>query len=132
MLIEISISTHSRIQMISIQDEVDSIVRESGVQEGVCLVWVPHTTAALTVNENADPAVVRDILYTTSKTFPVDDHFHHIEGNSDAHIKSSLFGPSMNLIVSKGRLVLGRWQSIYFCEFDGPRERQFFVKVSGD
>ena len=115
--------------MISINQEVKSAVTESGVHAGICLIWVPHTTAGVTVNENADPAVVRDILYSTGKTFPVDNHFHHLEGNSDAHIKSSIFGPSLSLIVAEGCLVLGTWQSIYFCEFDGPRKRRYFIKV---
>jgi secondary thiamine-phosphate synthase enzyme len=132
MLKEFVLETHTRIQMIPIDDEVESAVRESGIREGTCLVWVPHTTAGVTVNENADPSVVRDILHSTGKTFPVDDRFHHMEGNSDAHIKSSLFGPSLNLIVTEGRLLLGTWQSVYFCEFDGPRKRRFHVKVTED
>jgi secondary thiamine-phosphate synthase enzyme len=129
MLKELSITTHSRIQMIPIDGEVEAVIRESGVEEGFCLIWIPHTTAGVTINENADPAVVRDILYATGKAFPVVDHFHHVEGNSDAHIKSSLFGPSLSLIVTGARLILGTWQSIYFCEFDGPRKRHYFVKV---
>jgi secondary thiamine-phosphate synthase enzyme len=129
MLKEINIETHNRIQMIPIIGEVESVVAESGIREGTCLVWVPHTTAAVTINENADPTVIRDILHSTGKVFPLDDHFHHMEGNSDAHIKSSLFGASLNLIVSEGRLLLGTWQSVYFCEFDGPRSRHYFVKV---
>ncbi len=129
MLKEINIETHNRIQMIPITGEVESVVAESKVREGTCLVWVPHTTAAVTINENADPTVIRDILHTTGKVFPLDDHFHHLEGNSDAHIKSSLFGPSLSLIVTGGRLLLGTWQSLYFCEFDGPRTRHYFVKV---
>jgi secondary thiamine-phosphate synthase enzyme len=130
MLKEVVISTHNRIQMIPINGEVETVIQESGVKEGFCLIWIPHTTAGVTVNENADPAVVRDILFATGKVFPVDDHFHHVEGNSDAHIKSSLFGPSLSLIVSGSRLVLGTWQSVYFCEFDGPRKRHYFVKVA--
>ena len=131
MLKEINIETHNRIQMIPITGEVESVVAESRVREGTCLVWVPHTTAAVTINENADPTVIRDILHTTGKVFPLDDHFHHLEGNSDAHIKSSLFGPSLSLIIAGGHPLLGTWQSIYFCEFDGPRARHFFVKVTG-
>lgn len=129
MLKEVVISTHNRIQMITINGEIEAVIRESGVKEGLCLIWVPHTTAGVTVNENADPAVIRDIQYATGKVFPVDDHFHHLEGNSDAHIKSSLFGPSLSLIISRTRLVLGTWQSVYFCEFDGPKKRHFFIKV---
>jgi secondary thiamine-phosphate synthase enzyme len=130
MLKEIVINTHNRIQMIPIVREVESVLAESGVREGMCHIWVPHTTAAVTINENADPTVVRDILYATGKTFPVDDHFHHMEGNSDAHIKSSLFGPELSCIVNEGRLLLGTWQSLYFCEFDGPRRRRYYVKVT--
>jgi secondary thiamine-phosphate synthase enzyme len=130
MLKEIVIHTHSRIQMIPIIREVEAVLAKSEVQEGICQIWIPHTTAAVTVNENADPMVVRDILHATGKTFPVDDHFHHTEGNSDAHIKSSLFGPSLSCIIHEGRLLLGTWQSLYFCEFDGPRQRHFFVKVT--
>ena len=116
--------------MINVDHEVTSVVKESGVQEGVCLLWVPHTTAAVTINENADPDVVRDILYETEKFIPLRDGYHHTEGNSAAHIKSSLFGPSLSLIITGGRLLLGTWQSIFFCEFDGPRKRRLFVKVT--
>ena len=121
MLKELVIPTHSRTEMINVDHEVTGVVKESGVQEGVCLVWVPHTTAAVTINENADPDVVRDILYETEKFIPFRDSYNHTEGNSAAHIKSSLFG---------GRLLLGTWQSIFFCEFDGPRKRRLFVKVT--
>ena len=115
--------------MVIIDGEVSGVVRESGVQEGICMVWVPHTTAAVTINENADPSVVRDILDETEKVIPFSDGYQHAEGNSAAHIKSSLFGPSLTLIITGGRLLLGTWQSIYFCEFDGPRTRRLFVKV---
>ncbi len=132
MLKEFSIQTSGRCRMIRIDDEIKSALRESGVREGTCLIWVPHTTAAVTVNENADPSVVRDILAATGRTFPESDRFEHMEGNSDSHIKSSLFGPSLTLIVTGGEPLLGTWQSVYFCEFDGPRHRRFFVKVTGD
>lgn len=127
---ELVIPTHSRTEMINVDHEVKGVVEESGVQEGVCLVWVPHTTAAVTINENADPDVVRDILYETEKFIPFRDSYHHAEGNSAAHIKSSLFGPSLSLIITGGRLLMGTWQSIFFCEFDGPRKRRLFVKVT--
>lgn len=129
MLKEVSISTRSRTELVNVDSEVMGVVKESSIQEGICVVWVPHTTAGVTINENADPSVVRDILYETGKVIPVRDGYQHIEGNSDAHIKSSLFGPSLSLIVTGGRLILGTWQSIYFCEFDGPRNRRMFVKV---
>ena len=129
MVKEISISTKSRTEFVLVDGKVQDVVKESGVQEGICLVWIPHTTAAVTINENADPSVVRDILYETEKVIPFQDSYQHLEGNSAAHIKSSLFGPSLSLVVTGGRLVLGTWQSIYFCEFDGPRTRRMFVKV---
>ena len=129
MLKELTVSTKSRTEMVIIDREVTDVVRESGVEEGVCILWVPHTTAAVTINENADPSVVRDILYEIEKIVPFQDGYHHSEGNSAAHIKSSLFGPSLSLIITGGRLVLGTWQSIYFCEFDGPRTRRLMVKV---
>jgi len=129
MVKEISISTKSRTEFVPVDRKVEDVVKESGVQEGICLVWIPHTTAAVTINENADPSVVRDILYEMEKVIPFQDSYQHMEGNSAAHIKSSLFGPSLSLIVTGGRLVLGTWQSIYFCEFDGPRTRRMFVKV---
>jgi secondary thiamine-phosphate synthase enzyme len=129
MLKELSVTTHSQTEMLNVDREVMGVVKESGVQEGICLVWVPHTTAGVTINENADPSVVRDILYETEKVIPFRDAYHHTEGNSAAHIKSSLFGPSLSLIITDGRLLLGTWQSIFFCEFDGPRSRRMFVKV---
>jgi len=129
MVKEISISTKSRTEFVPVDRKVEDVVKESGVQEGICLVWIPHTTAAVTINENADPSVVRDILYEMEKVIPFQDSYQHMEGNSAAHIKSSLFGPSLSLIVTGGKLVLGTWQSIYFCEFDGPRTRRMFVKV---
>ncbi len=129
MLKELTFRTHSRTEMLRIDPEVGKVIKESGVREGICLLWVPHTTAAVTINESADPAVVRDILAETEKIVPFSDGYHHAEGNSAAHIKSSLFGPSLTLIVNEGRLVLGTWQCIYFCEFDGPRNRKLLVKV---
>ena len=132
MLKEISIATHSRTELINIDHQVMDVVKQSGVQEGICLTWVPHTTAGVTINENADPSVVRDILYETDKIVPFQDGYQHMEGNSAAHIKSSLFGPSLNLIITGGQLLLGTWQSIFFCEFDGPRTRRLFVKVIED
>ena len=129
MLKEISIKTSSHTEMINIDRRIADVVRGSGVQEGVCTLWVPHTTAGVTINENGDPDVVRDILNETEKIIPMESDYHHYEGNSAAHIKSSLFGPSLTLIIDYGELVLGRWQSIYFCEFDGPRTRGLYVKI---
>jgi len=129
MLNEIVVITRSRVECINVDADVTSAVLRSGVREGICHLWVPHTTAAVTINENADPDVVRDILFAVSKLIPYRDQYHHGEGNSDAHIKSSLFGPALSLMVTGGSLVLGTWQSIYFCEFDGPRQRRLLVKV---
>ena len=126
---EITISTHSQTEMILINNKVIEEVKESGVQEGICMLWVPHTTAAVTINENADPSVVRDILWEINKVIPFRDSYHHMEGNSAAHIKSSLFGPSLGLLITGGEIFLGTWQAIYFCEFDGPRTRRLLLKI---
>jgi secondary thiamine-phosphate synthase enzyme len=115
--------------MVDITDRVGDAVRAEGVKDGTAVVFVPHTTAGVTINENADPSVTRDILAETTKVVPFEDGYHHTEGNSAAHIKSCLFGPSLTLIVSDGRPVLGTWQAIYFCEFDGPRSRKVHVAV---
>jgi secondary thiamine-phosphate synthase enzyme len=115
--------------MIDITAQVRSILRESGVESGVCLVFVPHTTAAVTINENADPDVPRDILAQLDKTIPLRGDYLHSEGNSAAHIKASFFGASETVLVERGSPVLGTWQSIFFCEFDGPRNRQVYIKV---
>ncbi len=128
---EISITTHRRTELINIDSLIEEAVKKSGVSEGICIVWVPHTTAAVTINENADPDVVEDIIKETEKIVPFQDGYLHAEGNSAAHIKSTLFGPSITIVVSGGRLVLGTWQSIFFCEFDGPRKRRVVVKVVG-
>ncbi|MDZ7314533.1 MAG: secondary thiamine-phosphate synthase enzyme YjbQ [candidate division KSB1 bacterium] len=128
----IGLRTRQRVQFIDIDDQIAQIVRESGVRSGICVVFVPHTTAGVTINENADPDVVRDIIMSLNKHIPFEDGYYHGEGNSAAHIKSSLIGPSLSLIIEDGRVVLGTWQSVYFCEFDGPRERTFYVKILGD
>ena len=121
--------TRSRVEMIDITDQVSKAVMEAGVEDGICHLFVPHTTAAITINENADPHVIKDITTHMSKVVPEDGGFKHGEGNSDGHIKSSLFGVSLTIFVQAGRLVLGTWQGIYFCEFDGPRNRQVYVRV---
>jgi len=126
---QFSVRTQARTQMIDITGQVRSILRESGVGSGICLVYVPHTTAAVTINENADPDVPRDILAQMDKTIPLRGDYLHGEGNSAAHIKASLFGASETVIVEKGSLVLGTWQSLFLCEFDGPRTRQVCVKI---
>jgi secondary thiamine-phosphate synthase enzyme len=117
--------------MIDITAEVQSAVSEAGLKDGVCVVFVPHTTAGVTINENADPDVVSDILKTLSQIVPDNNHYAHSEGNSDSHIKASMMGFSAHVIVENGKLQLGTWQGIYFCEFDGPRTRQVWVKTVG-
>jgi len=126
---ELPVRTRQREEFINITAEVQRIVRESGVEEGVCTVYVPHTTAAVTINEGADPSVVRDVLDKLHGLVPPGDRYHHLEGNSDAHIKSTLVGASERVIVHGGRLMLGTWQAIFFCEFDGPRSRRVWVHV---
>ncbi len=132
MIHQLAIRTTGQTTMESITVEVQRIVRESGVQNGICHLFVPHTTAAITITEDADPSVKRDILYELNKVIPFSDNYHHTEGNAAAHIKSSLVGPSLTVLVENGRLVLGTWQGIFFCEFDGPRQRRVLVKVVPD
>jgi len=129
MLKEYSVKTGKREELVDITGLVKEAVSESGVDNGIALVFVPHTTAAVTINENADPSVKRDIIHKLNKEIPQDEGYHHSEGNSDAHIKSSLFGPSLQVIVSGGKPLLGTWQGILFCEFDGPRSRKVRIKV---
>ncbi|MEA2081171.1 MAG: secondary thiamine-phosphate synthase enzyme YjbQ [Elusimicrobiota bacterium] len=129
MIKTIEVKTHGRTELVDVTDSVDSAVKSSGIKEGTAFVFVPHTTAAVTINENADPDVKRDILMEMNKVIPFDDGYSHAEGNSAAHIKSSLFGAGLTVIISGGKLLLGTWQSIYFCEFDGPRDRRFYVKI---
>ncbi len=115
--------------MIDITGEVRNLVRESGVKDGICVVYVPHTTAGITINENADPDVIKDFMMEINKLVPMWDGYQHREGNSAAHIKSSMMGFSQTLIISEGRLMMGTWQGIYFMEFDGPRIRKVHVKI---
>ena len=126
---EISLETHSRVDMIDITAVVQKAAGEEKIEEGVCLVYTPHTTAAVTINENADPDVRRDILAALDRAVPFSANYRHAEGNSAAHVKSSMVGASELIIIEKGRLVLGTWQSIFFCEFDGPRTRKFFISI---
>ena len=125
----IEVRTHARIEFVDITEHLQRIVRQSGVDSGICYAFVPHTTAGITINENADPDVQRDMLMEINKIVPLEDSYAHYEGNSAAHIKASLFGNSVTVFVEDGALVLGRWQGIYFCEFDGPRHRNVFIKV---
>lgn len=129
---EFDIRTSARNEFVEVTDRVQEVVAAAGIKDGLCVVYCPHTTAAITVNENADPDVVRDMLLYLNGTVPQHQPgFRHAEGNSDSHIKASLVGPSVTLIVSGGDVVLGRWQGIYFCEFDGPRTRRVQVQVLG-
>ncbi|MCR4887820.1 MAG: secondary thiamine-phosphate synthase enzyme YjbQ [Ruminococcus sp.] len=117
--------------LVDITAEVTEAIAESGVNEGICIVYCPHTTAAITINENADPDVKTDFISGLDKSFPDLSSFRHVEGNSDAHLKSSAVGASETIIVTAGKPLLGTWQGVYFCEFDGPRNRKFYVKVMG-
>lgn len=122
-----TVRTNARCEMIDITDKVATFVRESGLRDGICHVFVPHTTAALTINENADPDVPRDILDSLDRVVPLSNRYRHAEGNAAAHVKASLLGASQTVFVENGRLVLGTWQSLFFCEFDGPRTREVLV-----
>jgi len=126
---QLQVKTHQREEFVDITGVVQDFVGKSGIDEGIVILFVPHTTAAVTINENADPDVKRDILYKLNKEIPQNDGYHHGEGNSDAHVKSSLVGPSLQLIITGGRLLLGTWQGIYFCDFDGPRTRKLYLKA---
>jgi secondary thiamine-phosphate synthase enzyme len=125
----IGVKTGQSTGMINITKEVQNVINNSGVKNGICVIFVPHTTAAITINENADPAVVRDFMMEMNKLVPLSDGYHHQEGNSAAHIKASLMGFSQTVIIEDGRLCLGTWQGIYFMEFDGPRIRKVQVKI---
>ncbi len=128
MIYEFGLAT-AREGFTNVTEEVARAIAKSGVDKGLCLVYCPHTTAGFTINENADPDVVRDMLLGLDRAFPDRAEFRHAEGNSSAHLKASCVGSSVTVIVRGGRPVLGTWQGIWFCEFDGPRERRYFVKV---
>lgn len=128
----LSVKTHSQTELVDITSAVQKIVAASKIDEGVCCLYVPHTTAAITINENADPSVRKDILKEINKIVPFDDKYSHLEGNAAAHIKSTLVGVSLSIFIRKGRLDLGTWQGIYFCEFDGPRSREVWIKIIKD
>jgi secondary thiamine-phosphate synthase enzyme len=129
-IITLPLQTKSRNQMLEITDPVQRLVAQHQVQNGIAIVCVPHTTAAITINENADPDVKHDLLQKLESLIPHRElYYQHVEGNSDSHLKTALVGPSITLIIDRGSLVLGTWQGIYFCEFDGPRQRNFHVKI---
>lgn len=125
----ISVKTSSRIEMRDITSEVRKEISNSGVKDGIAIVYVPHTTAGITINEGADPAVCRDIIDKLNQLVPANARYHHMEGNADSHIKATLVGSSVQLIVENGSIVLGTWQKIFFCEFDGPRSRRVHIKI---
>jgi len=132
MIRQLRVQTKSRTELVDITQGVQRLVAESGIRSGVCYIYVPHTTSGITVNENTDPNVGRDILKELNKVIPFDDQYSHTEGNSAAHIKSTIVGVSKAVMVEEGRLALGTWQAIFYCEFDGPRDRRVFVKVMKD
>ena len=132
MLTKLSVNTSKHTQMLNITGMIQRCVEDSGVRSGVCTVFIPHTTAAVTINENADPDVVRDFTMEINKLVPWEDGYQHMEGNSAAHLKASLIGFSQQIIVENGDLLLGTWQGIWFCEYDGPRRRSVWVKLTED
>jgi secondary thiamine-phosphate synthase enzyme len=132
MIYKLNINTHSRVEFQDITDKVNCAISQSGVEEGLCVVFVEHTTAGVTINEHADPDVAADIIAQLDTMAPLQASYHHSEGNSAAHIKASLMGASLTAIVQYGELALGTWQGIFFCEFDGPRNRNVLVKVIAD
>jgi secondary thiamine-phosphate synthase enzyme len=129
MIHTLSVRTTSRTAMVDITGQIQELVRQSGVEEGVCHIFEAHTTAGLTINENADPSVQADILMVLNKIISDREAYRHLEGNSPAHVKASLMGAQLTVLVSHGRLLLGTWQGIYLCEFDGPRTRKVHLKI---
>lgn len=128
MFCTLSIRTRDRSEMVDITSQVEGELRRSGLEDGVCFIYVPHTTAGITINENADPSVIADIQATLNRLVPWEGPYSHLEGNSAAHIKSTLVGNSVMVLVESGRLKLGTWQGIFLCEFDGPRSRKVHIK----
>jgi secondary thiamine-phosphate synthase enzyme len=128
----LEVKTPEREIFLDITDKIKNIVDEEGISEGICRVFVPHTTAGITINENADPSVKKDIITHLKDLVPKDANFSHMEGNSDAHIKSTLTGPTLTVLIHEGKLILGTWQGIMFAEYDGPRNRTVFVQIQGE
>jgi secondary thiamine-phosphate synthase enzyme len=126
---KLSIKTNNKVEFIDITAKVQNVVKEIDLESGLVQIHIPHTTAAVTINENADPDVKTDIKKEINKIVPFDDNYTHLEGNSAAHIKSSLFGVDQSIMVEDRKLLLGTWQAIYFCEFDGPRSRDVYLKI---
>lgn len=126
---ELEVKTSSRTEFIDITDQVQKEIQKVGVSDGICYLFVPHTTAGITINENADPSVKADILMELNKLIPRDDPYKHLEGNAPAHVKASIIGSSETVFIKQGKLVLGTWQGIFLCEFDGPRTRKVLLKI---
>ena len=125
----LSVKTRSITEFIDITSDIKSVVKQAGIDQGICMLYVPHTTAGITINESADPSVQSDVLMVLNQMVPWDADYRHLEGNSPAHVKSSLVGPSELIAVEDGALVFGTWQGIFFCEFDGPRNRKVHVRI---
>jgi secondary thiamine-phosphate synthase enzyme len=125
----LTVKTRSKTELIDITREIDKAIRSEGVVDGVCFLFVPHTTAGVTINESADPSVKSDILMVLNKIIPWKEAYQHLEGNSPAHVKASIIGPSEMIVVEGGQLKLGTWQGVFFCEFDGPRSRKIHVRL---
>lgn len=132
MITRLKVTTRSRVEFQDITSQVQEAISSSGVANGVCYVFVPHTTAGITINEHADPSVVMDISEQLNRMIPQHGDYRHLEGNAPAHIKASVVGSSQMLFIESGRLLLGTWQGLFFCEFDGPRQRTVFVKLVAD
>ncbi|MCK8825562.1 secondary thiamine-phosphate synthase enzyme YjbQ [Fuchsiella alkaliacetigena] len=130
MVYEVKLNTNSKTELLDITEEVVKIVKQAEIEEGFCVLFVPHTTAGITINENVDSSVTKDMTMEMERIIPFREDYKHLEGNSAAHVKSTLVGVSERLIIDSGRLLLGTWQGIFFCEFDGPRERKVKVKLS--
>ena len=129
---EITISSRERAELIKLDEHVATAIAQSGVKDGICHVFVPHTTAGVTINEGADPGLVRDILARLAQLVPQDGRYAHVEDNADGHIKAALVGSSVAVLVRDGAPLLGTWQSVFFCEFDGPRQRRVLLRVAPD
>lgn len=131
-MLTLTLKTKRRTQLLDVTNEVERLVQSSGIKSGICFLYVPHTTAGILINEHADPDVASDAEGVVDRIVPDDPRFEHSEGNTDSHVKTMLVGMSQFIFIEKGTLVLGRWQGIFFAEFDGPRDRQLFVKISPD
>jgi len=127
----LTVQSRKRIEFIDITEEIRDTVQKTGISDGICWLFVPHTTAGITINEHADPSVVVDIQEQLSKLIPYHSHYRHLEGNADAHIKSTITGISTSCFIENGNILLGTWQGIFFCEYDGPRTRKVLVKIIG-